>query len=90
VPLAVAPFKGLRIELPGRGVLGDLIAGLTDPGARGRGERGDFAGEAVEMDNWFKDWAKSVSSVVLPPLPSAWAAGAETLFGGDAMVCAGR
>jgi hypothetical protein len=90
VPLAVAPFKGLRMELPGRGVLGDLIVGLTDPEARGRGERGDLAGEAVEMDNWFKDWARSLASVGLPPLPSVRAAGAGDLFGGDAMVCAGR
>jgi len=80
VPLAVDPFRGLRIELPGRGVLGDLVAGLTEPGASGRGERGDLAGEAVEIDNWFRDWARSLSSVGRPPLLG------DTLFGGDAIV----
>jgi hypothetical protein len=99
VPIAVEPLRGLRIELPGRGVLGDLIVCLREPEARGRGERGDLAGEDVdvEIDSWFRDWAKSPSSAARTPLLSARAIVAETLFGGDAdlengdaILCAGR
>jgi len=95
VPLANEPLRGLRIELPGRGVLGDLVDCLTAPGAGGRGDRGVLAGEDVERDSLFRDWARSLSSGGPPALLPVWAIGAETLFGGDsdlengdAIVCA--
>lgn len=84
VPLAEAPLRGFRIELPGRGVLGDLVTeGLKGPAVSGLEERGDFAGEAVDMASWFKDCTRSPSATPLS-FRTGWSSGAETFLGGDA------
>lgn len=89
-PFVEAPLRGLRIglriELPGRVVLGDLeTVGLKCPGASGLGERG-FAGDGdeVEIESCLSDCARSLSPASRALL-AGWAIWAEleTLFGGE-------
>lgn len=80
-----APFRGLRMELAGRGVLGDLtVGGLNEAEVDGRGERWAFDGEEpVDMASSWRDRASSFSAAPAPSLFGGWAIGAETLFDGE-------
>lgn len=87
VPLE--PWRGLRMELPGRGVLGDRGGvGLREVEAvEGLGERAGLTGDGVEVErereSWWRDWARSRSAVLAATAEGYWAIGVPSLFGGD-------
>src|SRR5512140_3589332 len=61
--VGVAERDELRMELPGRGVLGErLTAGFRGPETSGLGDRGPLAGDEVEMDSCLSDRAISASA----------------------------
>lgn len=87
VPLE--PWRGLRMELPGRGVLGDRGGvGLREVEVvEGLGERAGLTGDGVgverERESWWRDWARSRSAVLAATAEGYWAIGVPSLFGGD-------
>lgn len=93
VPLE--PWRGLRMELPGRGVLGDRGGvGLREVVVvEGLGERAGLTGDGVEVErereSWWRDCARS-RSAVLATAEGYWAIGVPSLLGGDDVLRGGK
>lgn len=83
------PWRGLRMELPGRGVLGDRGGvGLSEVEVvAGLGERAGLTGDGVEVErqreSWWRDCARSRSAVLAATAEGYWAIGVPSLLGGD-------